>query len=187
VTVCEVEERMLDKSDYHMTPIRAGDLNDLNDLNDLAGASAVLTAWANGVRRAVVSTSFIPVSHEPPLLLLPLERRAAAWAVLKERRFVVSILDAEDCPGWGIDVGSADGYGIDRGLGPGVPMPWASEEPHELRVAGAVAHLGCTAWRRYDGGDQVLLLGEVEWMESVDGALRAAGRAAPPVDRLPVV
>lgn len=51
------------------------------------------------------------------------------------------------------------------------PVPWV-DAAHGPRLDGCVAYVACEPWQQYDGGDHVLILGEVTSIES---------RPAPPL------
>lgn len=103
--------------------------------------------------------SFTSVSLDPPLVLVSLDRRTTLCRLLEERAFVINMLTAKQ-----------------RELA----LHFAGHPQQDLtiewemgscgpRVAGSLAHISCMPWRRYDGGDHVLFLGEVQDFEFYGG------------------
>ncbi|UAX97603.1 flavin reductase family protein [Ensifer adhaerens] len=125
------------------------------------GVTVITAQTAAGVRAGVTVSSFNTLSLDPPLILWSLALSAPSLEVFRHtERFAVNILGedqgdvalqfarrAEDkfagvetVPGWS-----------------GVPL-----------IAGAVAHLECTVYRRDPGGDHEIYIGRVERAEAID-------------------
>lgn len=116
------------------------------------GVTVVTYRGPDGVRGATVN-SFTSVSLDPPLVLVSLARKAQACAAMDGLPFAINVLRADQ-----LDV-AMQFAGRPR---PGTRIGWqvtgADEAPS---LSDAVAVLSCRPWRRYDGGDHVLQLGEV--------------------------
>jgi flavin reductase (DIM6/NTAB) family NADH-FMN oxidoreductase RutF len=117
------------------------------------GVTVVTYRAADGVRGATVN-SFTSVSLDPALVLVSLARTAQACAALDGRPFAINVLRADQMDVAMQFAGRAQ---------PGLRVPWAgtAEDAGPPSLTGAVAVLTCRPWRRYDGGDHVLQLGEV--------------------------
>ena len=125
------------------------------------GVTIVTYQTDDGPRGATVN-SFSSVSIDPPLVLVCLARRALICNGLENRPFAVNVLRSDQ-----MDVAYQFAGRATRGrtiqweiaeLGNGVPT-----------VADSVARFVCQPWRRYDGGDHVLQLGEVVGAEARTG------------------
>lgn len=99
--------------------------------------------------------SFTSVSLDPPLVLVSLDRRSKLCRMLEDRPFVINMLAAgQQDVAMNFAGRPQDDLVID----------WADDECGP-RLVGALAHISCTPWRRYDGGDHVLFVGQVEDFE----------------------
>jgi flavin reductase (DIM6/NTAB) family NADH-FMN oxidoreductase RutF len=99
--------------------------------------------------------SFTSVSLDPPLVLVSLARSTQAAAVLEDVPFAINVLRSDQ-----VDVAFQF---AGRGR-PGVRLTWEGpgvDAGTPPTLAGTVAVFRCRPWRRYDGGDHVLQLGEV--------------------------
>ncbi|HEY2206557.1 MAG TPA: flavin reductase family protein [Pseudonocardia sp.] len=131
-----------------------------------------------GAPHGATVNAFSAVSLDPPLVLVSLDRRSRACRYLDGRPFTVNLLTEQRD-----DVAlHFAGRPMDRP--PGWRPGGAGLAP---RLDGALAWIACTPWRRYDGGDHVLFLGEVQRFEysGADplvfylGAFRHLGQARP--------
>ncbi len=116
------------------------------------GVTVVTYRTADGIRGATMN-SFTSVSLDPPLVLISLSREARACGAMDGVPFAINVLRADQ-----MDV-ALQFAGRPR---PGARIAWQSckgDQPPSLSEA--VAVLRCRPWRRYDGGDHVLQLGEV--------------------------
>lgn len=102
--------------------------------------------------RGFTANSFTSVSLDPPLLLISVDRRIKAIEYLPHRPFAVNVLKADQAP-------LSDQF-AGRGKTPDLTVPWQEGEwaPH---FGEALAVFECTPWRTYDGGDHILVLGEI--------------------------
>src|SRR3954451_25229644 len=125
------------------------------------GVTVVTYRTADGERGATMN-SFTSVSLDPPLVLVSLARAAQACPGLEATPFAINVLRADQ-----MDVALQ----FAGRPNPRLRVPWATTgaigEPPAL--AGTVATLICRPWRRYDGGDHVLQLGEVLRAELREG------------------
>jgi flavin reductase (DIM6/NTAB) family NADH-FMN oxidoreductase RutF len=127
-------------------------------LGRFASGVAVVTTVADGVDHAMTASAFTSVSLDPPLVCVNVDRRNRfSDAVSGSRTWAVSILSerGQDTATWFARRGRAlqgqfDRVPSRRGEITGAPL-----------VDAAVAWLECRTWAEYDGGDHVMLVGEV--------------------------
>ncbi|MGM0928253.1 MAG: flavin reductase family protein [Actinomycetota bacterium] len=114
--------------------------------------SAVTVVTGNGIDGVpcgVVASAAGPVSQDPPLIHVTLWRSPPARRVLGNSTFAVNVLSQDQAnSARRIARGSASGLAW-RNDG-GVPV-----------LSGNAATILCAPWNVYDGGDHVLLVGEV--------------------------
>jgi flavin reductase (DIM6/NTAB) family NADH-FMN oxidoreductase RutF len=122
---------------------------------------AVVAFDAADSHRGLTINSFTSVSLEPPLVLVSVAKRAKSHDALRGRPFSVNVLGAEQEPIARMFAG-----------GPQTAVTWI-EGQYAPRLAGVLAHLECTPWRDYDGGDHTLFLGEVKGFDYRDGGALA--------------
>jgi flavin reductase (DIM6/NTAB) family NADH-FMN oxidoreductase RutF len=127
------------------------------------GVTIITARAANGVLVGLTANSFNTVSLEPPLVLWSLARGAASMAALRTgSHYAINILAAnqamlarrfasKDIDRWA-GVAFAEGAG-------GAPV-----------LAGAAATFECFNRSRYDEGDHVIFVGEVERCAHSPGA-----------------
>ncbi|WP_151772302.1 flavin reductase family protein [Streptomyces abyssomicinicus] len=132
---------------------------------------AVVTAEADGCPVGLVSNSFASVSLDPPLVSWCVSRDSTGldtW--LRADGFAVHILAAHetDAVRRFTRRGGDKFTGLDR-------TPGATGAP--LLDMG-VARLECRAWRQYDGGDHVILVGRVIAVHEPGGEALAFSRGA---------
>ena len=121
-----------------------------------AGVTLVATRTPGGFR-AITATSFTPVSLEPPLVLVCVDRLTQTRdAIVAEGRFTASLL------------GKAQQFLADRFAGRApVPDPAWGDVPHRQGfnglpiVVGAVAWFECRVENVYPAGDHDILLAAV--------------------------
>jgi flavin reductase (DIM6/NTAB) family NADH-FMN oxidoreductase RutF/flavin-dependent dehydrogenase len=126
------------------------------------GVTVITTRTDDGSSIGVTANSFTSLSLEPPLVLWCLDRAAPSLAAFDAcTRFGVNILGAHQHHLSRQFATPADDkfVGADVLDGPGgVPL-----------LGGAIAHFVCRHVRRLDGGDHVIVIGEVEHFETFDG------------------
>lgn len=108
----------------------------------------------NGPHGATVN-SFTSVSLDPPLVLVSLDRRSKLCRMLEDRPFVINMLGASQRE---VALHFAGRPQED------VPIQW-EDGVGGPRLAGSLAYISCSPWRRYDGGDHILFVGQVENFE----------------------
>lgn len=129
------------------------------------GVTVVTTRDDGGEHIGVTANSFNTVSMDPPLILWSIDKGAYSLPAYKEADyFVVNVLGNEQ-----VEISNRfasrgeekfSGIDIEEGVG-GV-----------AKVRDAAAHLECRTWRVYEGGDHLIIVGEV-----VRYAYREAGSA----------
>jgi flavin reductase (DIM6/NTAB) family NADH-FMN oxidoreductase RutF len=116
----------------------------------------IVTAQTRDGPVGLTVSSFTSVSLEPPLVLVSLGKGTEVHeGLLGAKHFAVNVLAAdqkrlsERFAGMAEMAERFDGVAYSKGIG-GSPL-----------IEGAVARIETKVWRRYDGGDHTLLLGEV--------------------------
>jgi flavin reductase (DIM6/NTAB) family NADH-FMN oxidoreductase RutF len=127
-----------------------------------SGVTVVATHDASGKAVAFTASAFSSLSLDPPLILVCLERRADSFPAFEAaEQFTVSILAAHQADhGMHFAAKSADkfaGISVDNGTMTGMPL-----------LPDALVHLECRVHQRLDGGDHVIILGEVLRAQSND-------------------
>jgi len=132
-------------------------------LGQFATGVTVVTARASDGRRiGVTVNSFSSVSLNPPLILWSLSRHTPSFTdFTNATHFAVNVLEAHQ-------------HHLSRQFSTPLPDKFAGVEYIESSggatiLAGVIAHFVCRKVRQYDGGDHVILLGEVEEYKYNDG------------------
>ncbi|WP_243770105.1 flavin reductase family protein [Amycolatopsis acidicola] len=129
-----------------------------NCLGHFATGVTVITTEVDGHPHGATVNSFTAVSLDPPLVLVSLDRRTKACGYLEDRPFTVNLLREPQ-----------DDVALHFAGKPRTePVEWAHGE-FGPRLPGSLAHVACSPWRSYDGGDHVLFLGRVEEFEFTGG------------------
>ena len=137
-------------------------------LSRFATGVAVVTFLGPRGPRGLTVNSFTSVSLRPPLVLVCVARGARSHDDLLSQPFCVNVLGAEqeklarrfaggrDAP---TSVAWVAGYGVPR-------------------LDRALAYIECRPWRRYDGGDHTIVVGEVVdcWCRDGDALAYLASR-----------
>ncbi len=130
--------------------------------NFATGVTVITAKGEDGKLAGVTANSFNSVSLDPPLVLWSLDRGSPSLKVLeKASHFCVHILaegQNDLCMKFarsGDD--KFNGVEFTEGLG-GAPI-----------FAGCLAHFECRNVVHHDGGDHVIIVGEVERFETTDG------------------
>lgn len=122
-----------------------------NTLGNFATGVTVVTYESKGLYHGVTVNSFTSVSMDPPLVLVSLMRTSRALPYLLERPFAVNVL--------------ADGQLSTAlrfaGKDPEHQIDWVTDEAAP-RINDSSAFFQCQPWAGHDGGDHVLVLGEVQ-------------------------
>lgn len=122
------------------------------------GVTVVTVPNGEGVR-GITANAFMSVSLNPPLVVVSIDKKARAHALLLQaERYGVSILreDQEALSNHfaGLEGGAEPALGTFAGL---------------LVVEGALAHLVCRTVDRHEAGDHTLFIGEVEALRYREG------------------
>lgn len=134
-----------------------------NALGNFATGVTIVTAkGSNGELVGVTASSFNSVSLEPPLILWSLDRNSTSLQVMETAsHFCVHILsDAQVDECMAFAKSGADKFAeldCGEGLG-GAPL-----------FGGCLARFECRNMIHHDGGDHVIIVGEVERFETLDG------------------
>jgi len=140
------------------------------------GVTVITTVDSEGNRVGVTASSFNSVSLDPPLILWSIDKRASSASIYASaEHFVVNVLRNDQLgisnrfasrdPEKFSDIDVADGVG-------GCPM-----------LPGCVAHFQCRTWQVYEGGDHLIIVGEVldySYTENVNALVFHNGRYAVP-------
>lgn len=117
------------------------------------GVTVVTCRAADGGAHGATVNAFTAVSLDPPLVLVSLERRSKVCRLIESMPFTVNVLEA----------GQQDLAMHFAGQPGQQEVPWESDSGCGApRLAGCLAHVSCTPWHYYDGGDHILYLGEVQ-------------------------
>lgn len=125
------------------------------------GVTVVTARDAAGRNRGITINSFSSVSLEPPLILFCLDKATPSFASYCEaRRFVVNVLRADQ---HALSVRFATAA-TDKWNG--VPYDlWPGDLPV---LRGCLASLACRREALYEGGDHVIVVGQVERLEAAE-------------------
>lgn len=127
-----------------------------NCLGRFATGVTVVTYQAGRHARGVTINAFTPVSLDPPLVLVSLNRRSKVSQNLEGASFVINVLTTRQ---YEMALHFA-------GTPRDVDIAWDSvADGRPPRLAGCAAYFDCRPWRVYDGGDHILVLGEVASFE----------------------
>ncbi len=131
-------------------------------LGRFATGVAVITTEHDGQRHGMTVNSLTSVSLDPPMLLVCLTRGSrTATAVARAGRFGVNILSARQEAIANRFARRGEDHFADVPLneGPlGVPL-----------ISNAVAHVTCRVARQIDGGDHLIVLGDIVHIHHRDG------------------
>jgi flavin reductase (DIM6/NTAB) family NADH-FMN oxidoreductase RutF/DNA-binding MarR family transcriptional regulator len=140
-------------------------------LSQYATGVTVVTARHDGQLAGVTANSFSSVSLDPPLVLWCLSRRSRRFAAfMAADHFAINILAADQ-----IHLSQRfSGPDSDKFAG----VAWTEGEGGAPLIKGAVAQLECRRGTAHEGGDHVILLGEVlrYTLFEADALLFAQGR-----------
>jgi flavin reductase (DIM6/NTAB) family NADH-FMN oxidoreductase RutF len=121
------------------------------------GVTVVTCRNATGNPHGATVNAFTAVSLEPALAQVTLARTSKACQFLDGRPFGINILAA--------DQGHVAWHFAGR---PADQTPAWIEGATAPLVEGAAATISCRPWRTYDGGDHLIVIGEVECVDITD-------------------
>jgi flavin reductase (DIM6/NTAB) family NADH-FMN oxidoreductase RutF len=121
-----------------------------------AGVTVVTTAGSTGYHGVTV-TAFCPLSLDPPLVLVCIDRQQQSHRLL------------ETAAGWVVNLLSRDQEFLAEQFAGRAPLADSrfSRLPHHLgplgipRLDGCLAWIDCRPWARYEGGDHSIFVGQV--------------------------
>lgn len=127
-----------------------------------SGVTVVTTHDADARPVAFTASAFSSLSLDPPLVLVCLDRKADSYPAFEAAgHFTISILAAHQSDhGMRFATKSADkfaGVETEQGKVTGIPL-----------IPEALVHLECRTHQRLDGGDHVIIVGEVLRAQSND-------------------
>lgn len=121
------------------------------------GVTVVTCTNEAGDRHGATVNAFTAVSLEPALAQVTLGRTSKACEYLADRPFAINILAADQLDvAWHFAGRPAE-----------EPPRWV-EGPTAPLLEGAATTISCRPWRTYDGGDHLIVIGEVEEVRVAD-------------------
>jgi len=126
------------------------------------GVTIITTFNKDGQMHGLTANAFTSVSLEPPLLLISVDKKAESYPAFEESKvFTVNIL-ADEQEGlsrkFAVSGGNKfEGVAYRKG-GNGAAI-----------LDGTLAHIECTLYAVYEGGDHTLYLGEIQEAEVREG------------------
>jgi flavin reductase (DIM6/NTAB) family NADH-FMN oxidoreductase RutF len=121
------------------------------------GVTVVTCTNADGEPHGATVNAFTAVSLEPALAQVTLSRNAKACEYLDGQPFTINVLaDDQLDVAWHFAGRPAD-QAPQWITGPTAPL-----------LAGAATTISCRPWRTYDGGDHLIIIGEVEAVAQTD-------------------
>lgn len=121
------------------------------------GVTVVTCRNEEGTPHGATVNAFTAVSLEPALCQVTLTRRSKACGYLDGAPFAVNVLGA----------GQVDTAWHFAGR-PSDPGPEWADGPTAPVLVGSAAVYSCRPWRTYDGGDHLIVIGEVEHVAVTD-------------------
>lgn len=126
------------------------------------GVTVVTARTSEGRNIGVTVNSFSSVSLDPPLILWSLARQAASFA------------DFSNCTHFAVNILESRQHHLSRQFSTPLPDKFAGVDFAHGKagvpiVNGAIAHFICRKVKQHDGGDHVIILGEVEEYKYNDG------------------
>ncbi|MBC3193334.1 flavin reductase family protein [Pseudonocardia sp. C8] len=118
------------------------------------GVTVITCHGGDGHPHGATVNAFTAVSLEPPLVLVSLDRRSKLCGLVEteQRPFTVNVLAS-----------TQKDLALHFAGRPNQEVAWLPDSGCGApRLDGVLAHISCTPWQAYDGGDHVLYLGEVQ-------------------------
>ncbi len=123
------------------------------------GVTVITCQGQDGQPHGATVNAFTAVSLEPPLVLVSLDRRSRLCSLVDQRPFTVNVLES-----------AQKDLALHFAGKPNQDVEWLPDSDCGApRLAGVLAHISCTPWQAYDGGDHLLYLGEVQEFVMHDG------------------
>lgn len=127
--------------------------------NFATGVTVVTCHTHDGGIHGTTVNSFTGVSLDPPLVLVSVNRAARMSTLLADVPFTVNVLHLDQRD---VAMHFAGRPCLEEVL-------WEDAPALPPRIAGCLAAITCDPWRTYDGGDHVLVLGEVREVQRRPG------------------
>ncbi len=128
-----------------------------------SGITIVSLPDADGRPTGVTVSSFSSLSLDPALCLFSLGKTQGSCKLIEQgEHFTINVLASDQAAtAWQFAKPSADKFaGIDWRPGfNGVPV-----------IAGSLCHFECRKWATYDGGDHIIVVGQITHFDRTDGA-----------------
>jgi flavin reductase (DIM6/NTAB) family NADH-FMN oxidoreductase RutF len=126
-----------------------------NSFGQFATGVCVVTAFdQDGGPFGLTVNSFSSVSLDPPLILWSLDRGSDTMpAFAAAQAFTVNVLGV-DAQALSQRLSRKGGHALN-------PEEWTPGATGAPVLAQAIAYFDCTVWGRHDGGDHVILIGQV--------------------------
>ncbi|HZZ47132.1 MAG TPA: flavin reductase family protein [Pseudonocardia sp.] len=121
------------------------------------GVTVVTCRNHEGTPHGATVNAFTAVSLDPPLCQVTLTRTSKACGYLDGEPFAVNVMGAGQLDTAWHFAGRPTDPGPEWAQGPTAPV-----------LVGSVAVYSCRPWRTYDGGDHLIVLGEVEHIDVTD-------------------
>jgi flavin reductase (DIM6/NTAB) family NADH-FMN oxidoreductase RutF len=126
------------------------------------GVTIITTFNKDGQMHGLTANAFTSVSLEPPLLLISVDKKAESWPAFEESKvFTVNILADEQealSRKFAVSGGNKfEGVAYRRGANGAAILD------------GTLAHIECTLYAAYEGGDHSIYLGEIQEAEVREG------------------
>ena len=131
----------------------------------VTGITVMTSVSEDGEPHGMTANAVTSVSLTPPLVLVCVDRTAImSDVVTRSQRFALTILtaDQEGWSRWFADPDRPSGPGQFAGV---ATTTMATGSP---LLVGGLAWLDCRVWASYDGGDHVIVVGEVIDLEASD-------------------
>lgn len=123
---------------------------------------AVITTEHNGQRHGMTVNSLTSVSLDPPMLLVCFIRGSrTATAISRAARFGVNVLSARQ--------EAISNHFARRGEDHFAEVPLTNGPLGVPLITNAIAQLVCTVAREIDGGDHLIVLGDIVYIHHRDG------------------
>lgn len=122
---------------------------------------SVVSAMASDLPHGTTVSAFASLSVDPPMVLVALDFRSKCLGVIaKSGRFGLNVLSSTQS---GAALAFARKGGVEKFKG----VPWLLEDGLP-RLSGAAAFLACDVDQMIEGGDHVIVLGNVRASEATD-------------------
>lgn len=128
-----------------------------------SGITVVTTRDHDGLPTGITVSSFSSLSLEPPLCVFSLIRTQVSCRWIEAREaFTVNILEAKQTEtAMQFATPSEDKF---------AGIAWSEGRNGMPVIDGSLAHFECSKWATYDGGDHLLIVGQITHFAQTEGA-----------------